>query len=41
VAKFMDNATQAWSVEAASQLRDRVLDLAHQRSRDLAHDLGA
>ena len=41
VAKYMDNATQAWSVEAASQLRDRVLDLAHQRSRDLAHDLGA
>ena len=41
VAKFMDNATLAWSATAANQLRDRVLNLTHQRARDLALDLGA
>jgi 2-methylcitrate dehydratase PrpD len=41
VAKFMDNATLAWSATAANQLRDRVLNLTRQRARDLALDLGA
>jgi 2-methylcitrate dehydratase PrpD len=41
VAKFMDNAALAWPQDAVAQLRQRVLDLPHQRARDLAQDLGA
>jgi len=39
VSKFMDNAALAWPATASTQLRDRVLNLALHRARELALDL--